>query len=115
MSRQSITLLSLTVVAAGTLVANRFITPLGAQAGAGENALGVARQSAVAADIVSVDVLGTAVVEAGAPVAAGATLKADADGRAIPWATSGARVAIALQDASAAGQMIEVLLIPNAA
>lgn len=115
MSRQAIVLLSLTAVAAGTLAANRFITPLGAQAGAGENALGVVQHAAVATDLVTVDVLGTTIVESGAAVASGDTLKADSSGCAIPWATSGAKVAIALQAAAAAGQMIEVLLIPNAA
>ena len=51
----------------------------------------------------------------GAAVAAGATLKSDASGRGITWVTSGARVAIALQAATAAGQFIEALMIPNAA
>lgn len=51
----------------------------------------------------------------GAAVTAGATLKSDASGRAITWATSGAKVGIALEAATASGQMIEVLLIPNVA
>ncbi len=55
------------------------------------------------------------VTPAGAAVAAGATLKADASGRGIAWATSGAKVGLALQAASGAGAFIEVLLIPNVA
>lgn len=113
--QQSISALALTVVAAGTIAANRFVTPAGAQAGADANTLGVCRQAAVAADKVTVDVLGTAIVEAGAAVSAGATVKSDASGRAITWASSGAKVALALEAAGAAGQMIEVLLIPNVA
>ena len=58
----------------------------------------------------------TAVKEhAGAAVAAGASLKSDASGRAITWVTSGAKIAIALDAATGAGQFIEVLLIPNVA
>lgn len=115
MGAQNIALLALTVAAAGTIASNRFVTPGGAQAGADANTLGVSRTAAVAADKLAVDVLGTAVVEAGAAVAAGATVKSDASGRAITWVTSGAKVGVALEAASAAGQMIEVLLVPNAA
>ena len=115
MSTQAISLLALPVKASAAISAFRFVTPAGALAGAGANTLGVARYSAGAGEMMTVDVLGTVVVEAGASVTAGNTLKTDATGRAIPWATSGAKVAIALQDALAAGGFFEVLLIPNAA
>jgi hypothetical protein len=115
MSAQNIALLSLTVALTGTVTANRFVTPAGAQAGADANTLGVSRVAGVSGDAAPVDVLGTAVVEAGAAVSAGASLKSDSSGRAITWATSGAKVGIALEAATAAGQMIEVLLIPNVA
>ncbi len=106
--QQSIPVLSLTAVAASTIAANRFVTPAGAQAGADANTLGVCRQAAVATDKITVDVLGTA-------IAAGATVKSDASGRAITWASSGAKVGLALEAAGAAGRLIEVLLIPNVA
>lgn len=115
MSQQAISLLALSAVAAGAIAANRFVTPAGAQAGADANTLGVCRQTAVLNDRITVDVLGTAIVESGAAVAANDTVKADASGRAIPWAASGAKVGLALQAATAAGQFIEVLLIPNVA
>lgn len=115
MAQNSISCLALAVTAAGTIAANRFVTPAGAQAGADANTLGVCRQAAVVNDKVTVDVLGTAVVEAGAAISAGATLKTDATGRAITWATSGAKVGLALEAATGAGQFIEVLLIPNVA
>lgn len=116
MSDQSRPVLTLTVTAAGAIGANRFVTAAGAQAGADANAIGVARTAAaVAGDRIPVDVLGTASVEAGAAITAGATVKADAQGRAIPWATAGARLGVALEAATAAGQLIEVLLVPNAA
>lgn len=111
-----IPILTLTVAAAGVIAAGRFITPAGAQAGADANTLGVARAPAAAAgELVPADVLGVAIVEAGAAVAAGATVKSDASGRAITWATSGAKVGLALDAAGAAGAMIRVLLIPNVA
>ncbi|HMW55134.1 DUF2190 family protein [Accumulibacter sp.] len=114
MGTQSKSVLTLTVGASGTISAARFVTTGGAQAGADANTLGVAVTSAVAGDKIPVDVLGTTTVEAGAAVSAGATVKADASGRAIAWATSGAKVGVALEAATAAGQFIEVLLIPNA-
>ena len=114
MSQQNISLLSLPVTLTGTVAANRFVTPAGAQAGADANTLGVARFGGGSGDKVTVDVIGTAIVEAGAAIAAGATLETDASGRAVTWATSGGKVGIALQAASGAGVMIEVLLLPNA-
>lgn len=111
---QSLPLLTLSLSLAGTVAACRFVTPAGLQAGADANTLGVARSSGISGERTPVDAIGTAIVETGAAIARGATLKVDATGRAIPWATSGARVAIALETAAAAGDMIEVLLLPNA-
>lgn len=115
MTTQNIALLTLTQTLSGTVTANRFVTPAAAQAGADANTLGVARTGGASGDKVSVDVLGTAIVESGAAFSAGATLKADSSGRGITWVASGAKVALALEAATAAGQMIEVLLIPNVA
>lgn len=115
MSAQSTPLLAVAVIATGAIAASRFVTPAAAQAGADVNTLGVARFAAAVGERLSVDVIGTAVVESGGAVAFGATLKSDASGRAITWASSGAKVALALDTAFAAGQLIEVLLIQNAA
>ncbi len=114
MSYQSTPILTLTVALTGTVAAHRFVTAAGAQAGADANTLGVARSAGVSGDKIPVDVLGTSIVEAGAAVAAGATLESDASGRGVTWATSGGKVGIALQAAAGAGEMIEVLLLPNA-
>lgn len=115
MSKQSISILTLTIAATAAITANRFVNAIGAQVAADGNALGVARSAAAIGEQVAVDVLGTAVVESGAAFAKGATLKVDASGRAITWVTSGGRVAIALEAATAAGQFVEVMLIDNAA
>jgi hypothetical protein len=114
-TKPALSVLSLPVLAAGLLTASRFVKPNGTAAGADDNALGVATTDAAVGDLVAVKALGTAVVEAGAAISAGDTVKADAQGRAIPWETAGARLGIALEAAAAAGQLIEVFLIPNAA
>lgn len=113
--KQSIPILSLTQALTGTVAANRFTTVAGIQTGADLNALGVSRVGGISGEKITVDVLGTSIVEAGAAVAAGATLKSDATGRGITWVTSGARLGIALEAAGGAGELIEVMLIPNAA
>lgn len=116
MSKQSYPVLTLTVLAAGgTIPANRMVTPTGTLAGANDNTLGVNRASTASGDAMSVDVLGTAVVEVGGTCTVGGTLESDSSGRVVDWSTSGAKIAIALQGATTAGDFIEVLLIPNAA
>ena len=113
--KQSIPVLTLTQALTGTVAANRFTTVAGIQTGADLNALGVSRVGGGSGEKIPVDVLGTSIVEAGAAVAAGATLKSDSTGRGITWVTSGARLGIALEAAGGAGELIEVMLIPNAA
>jgi hypothetical protein len=115
MSTQYISALAITVAATGTLVANRFVTKAGAQTGADGYSIGVCRTAASSGDKVTLDTLGVIPVEAGAAVSAGDTLKADSSGRGITWATSGAKLGIALEAAGAAGDLISVLLIPNVA
>lgn len=112
---QGLSLLTLTQRLASAVDSERFITHLGAQTGADGNAMGVTRSAGVAGELVPVDCLGTAVVESGGAFLAGATLKSDALGRAIGWETSGAKLAVARQDATDAGRRVEVFLIPNAA
>lgn len=109
-------ILTIPVTSVGAIVARRFVHAAGDQAVADENVLGVARAAASATgQQVPVDVLGTVTIEAGAAITKGATLKSDASGRAITWASAGAKVAIALEAAGAAGEFIEALLIPNVA
>lgn len=107
-------LLTLTLALTGNVAACRFVTPGAAQAGADAVCIGVARSAGLSGERIPVDVKGTAIIEAGEAVAQGATVKSDASGRAIAWATAGAKTGIALQAATAAGQMIEVLLLDNA-
>lgn len=115
MSKNFTPLLPLALLLTATVAAHRFVSPAGAQVVADANSLGVSRTGDVAGTRIPVDCIGTASVEAGAAVAIGATVKSDASGRAITWVTSGARLGIALEAATAAGQFIEVRLLDNAA
>lgn len=104
-------LLTLSVVAAATLTANRFVTATGAVPSANGNVVGVTRSGGSTGDLVPVDALGTAMVEASAGISAGAAVATTNDGRAVTHST-GAVVARALT-AGTTGNLMEVLLIPN--
>lgn len=112
--KQSLPLLKLTLTATAAIVANRFVTGAGAQTGAAGNALGVAETAAAIGEKLPVDVIGTAIVEAGAAIAANALVEADASGRAV---TKSAGVTLGRlapgESAAAAGQLIEVILAFN--
>jgi hypothetical protein len=114
MSKQSLSLYSLALAASGAIAEARFVTPAGAQAGAGVNTLGVSQFEAADTETVTVSVIGTAIVETGGAVAAGGLVESDASGRAIAKAT-GVAAARALpgQSSAGAGEFIEVLLIAN--
>ena len=111
MSRQNITLLSLSVLATTTVATCRFVTYAGAQAGAAAAAMGVASFDAASGDTLTVDCLGTAVVEVGGAIAVGGAVESDSSGRAVAQNT-GPALGRALQASTAAGQLIEILLTP---
>jgi hypothetical protein len=108
----NIAILTLTVKAAAALTANRAVTVAGAVPAAGAACIGVTRTAGATGDLVPVDALGTTMAEAGAAVAVGDALEVDNLGRVITLNT-GVKVGRALQAASAAGKVIEVVLIPN--
>lgn len=112
MSQQGISILKLSVKATAAIVARRFVTIGGTVAAAGVTALGVSDFAGAIGDDVTVHVVGTWPVEAGAAIAAGSAIESDATGRAIPLA-AGIKLGRTLQAATAAGQFIEVFLIPN--
>lgn len=101
--------LTTTVRTTGKVVENRFVTFAGKQAKANEAVLGVAVRDADEGDLLAVDVLGIALVEAGGQIAAGAEVDADAQGCAVIHA-SGKVAGTALTAAAAAGDVIRVLL-----
>ena len=114
MSKQSLNLLTLNVIATAAVLANRFVGLTGAPAAALANAYGVSEMSAAIGERFAVTNQGTAVVETGAAIAAGALVESDATGRAITRAT-GVVLGRLLpsQAATAAGQFVEVILFNN--
>ncbi len=112
---QSIPVLTLTILASAVVSAERFVNALGAVCGLGEAAHGVARSDAAIGDAFSADVLGTAVVTSGAAFPNGTIVMSDALGRAVPWVFGYEPTGQARAEATAAGQSIEILLLPKAA
>ncbi|QHL90692.1 DUF2190 family protein [Sphingomonas changnyeongensis] len=100
------------IITSAAIARKRFVTYARTQAVANERALGVADYEAAAARPLNVVVLGTATVETGGAVAVGDEVQSDAQGRAIVRA-AGVANGRALTPATAAGQMIEILLIKN--
>ncbi|MCZ8339644.1 MAG: DUF2190 family protein [Burkholderiaceae bacterium] len=114
MAAGSIPLLQLGVVATAALTQFRGATVAGAVPAAAATALGIAQTGGAIGERVPVAVLGTTLAEAGAAIAAGAALEYDASGRVI---TRSAGVTIGRmapgQTAGAAGDLVEIVLIPN--
>lgn len=111
----NIALLTLTVTASATLAANRGVTSAGGVPAAGVAIAGVTRTAGVTGDLVPTDVLGTAIGETGAAIAAGAAVEVDNQGRFITLNTGikVGRMAPGQAAATAAGQLVELVLIPN--
>ncbi len=110
---QKSSLFAMTSIASAAVAAARFVGMLtGAHCASGAKAQGVSQSAADTGSAFAVDVLGTTIVEAGGPVAAGVEVKAAADGsgRAIARGGAGPLDAYSVTAASAAGQKIEVLL-----
>lgn len=115
MSKANLSLMTLTVIASAAVVANRFVTTAGAYPGAGALALGVTRSDGAVSDPIPVDVLGTAVVEAGAAITADVPVMVTATGKVIPHDGDGDKHAVgrALEAAAAEGSLVEILLVPS--
>lgn len=115
MSKANISLLTLTVIAAAALAANRFVKTAGIYPAAGGLALGVTRCDGVAGDPLPVDVLGTAVVQAGAAIALDVPVMVTAEGKVIPHDGDGDKHAVGRSlEAVADGELVEILLVPTA-
>lgn len=108
-------ILTLTVTAAATLSANRGVTGAGAVPAAAAHVIGFTRTSGESGDLVPVDVLGTTMAETGAAIAVGAAVEVDNQGRVITLAAGVkvGRMAPGQAAAGAAGQLVEIVLIPS--
>lgn len=110
---QKTSILTLAVIAAVALAAERVVGRDGNYATAGEAAFGVTNTSGAAGDRVPVDVQGTTIATAGEAFDDGDYLEVGANGKLVLH-DAGICVAQALQDAGADGDRVEVLWIPNA-
>lgn len=106
--------LTLTVIAAAALSANRGVTTGGAVPAAGAPIAGFTRTSANAGDPVPVDAGGTVIAETGAAIAAGAAVEVDDQGRVVTntTGTKVGRMAPGQAAAAAAGALVELIYIP---
>lgn len=89
------------------------ITAAGAAATAASNAVGFTNASAASGALVPVTVLGTAIAVAGAAITAGALVEVHTTVTQVVTKSAGVAIGRALTAAGAAGDLIEVLLIPN--
>lgn len=112
MAASSTNTLVLSIVATAALTQFRAVNAAGAVPAAGANSLGFAQHGAAIGEAAPVVALGTAIAEAGAAISVGALVETDASGRVITR-SAGAIVGRALTAAGAAGDQVEVFLIPN--
>lgn len=111
---QATDILVLSVTAAAAITEHRFVSTTGGVPAAGANVLGASKSLAASGEKFPVVCLGTAIVTAGAALAAGAALETDNQGRAITKNTGIAVARLAPgESAAAAGEKVEVILIPN--
>lgn len=109
---QSIPILSLTTTLTAPVAQHRFVSYNGDPGQQGDGVLGVSRVAGVAGDEITVDSMGTTIIEAGAAIAVGDPLEPGADGKAAVAGDVGFS-ARALEAAAADGDLIECLLIVN--
>jgi hypothetical protein len=104
-------IMALSVLAGGAITTRRFVGFDGNQASVqGQKVSGVARAASVAGgDYIPIDVIGTAIVEAGAALNPGDTVISDNQGRAIattgPLAIKAGAVAVTSNAANGAGDL----------
>ena len=110
MAKTKQVLLTTTVKTTGAWQPNRLVSFAGKQAENGEAVLGVSVYEADTGDLAAVDVSGIALVEAGAAIAACAAVSAGTQGLAITQVSPAKFVGTAIDAATAAGDVIRVLL-----
>jgi len=106
---QKISILTLAVTASAAIEAERAVSRAGAYATAAGKIFGVSNTKGAIGDRVPTDVMGTTIVTAGGAFVDGDELEVGTAGKLVKK-TSGVVVAVALQEAKADGDRVEVLL-----
>jgi hypothetical protein len=110
---------NLPFVANGAVPAKVFVSPAGAVAAAGGNSLGVNDFAVAIGECMQIDNMGETCVLSGAALAANAEVMSNGSGKAITYVSNGTNVKlgrlspIAGNTASAADQMVAIVLISN--
>ena len=112
MAASNIAVLTVGVVATGTITQNQAMTAGGAVASAAGNAVGFANTGGATGARIPVTALGTALAVAGAAIALGAAVEVGSAGKVITR-SAGVTVGRAMSAAGADGDQIEILVIPN--
>ena len=109
----NIALLTKSFTAGATLAQYQPVTAAGAAASAAGNAVGFANVAAASGDLYPATVLGTSLAVAGAAITAGALVEVGSTVTQVVTKSAGVAIGRALSAASQAGDIIEVLIIPN--
>jgi hypothetical protein len=115
MSKASLSLMTLTVIAGAALAAGRCVKQDGTYPAAGGLSFGITRSDAAVGDPTPVDVHGTALAEAGAAFAVDVPLMVGTNGKVIAHDGAGAKHAIGRSMSASAGDgaQVEILLVPS--
>lgn len=113
MAASGIDILTLGLVATGTIAQYQPVQATGAPATAAGNAVGFARIGGSAGDRVPVTVQGTSIAIAGGAITAGSLVEVGATVTQVVTKSAGVSIGRALTAATQAGDQIEVLILPN--
>lgn len=113
MPATAIEILTIGLNATATIAQFQPVLATGAPAVAAGNAVGFARVGAASGERFPATVLGTTVAIAGAAIAAGALVEVGTTVTQVVTRSAGVAIGRALTAATAAGDQIEVLILPN--
>lgn len=113
MAATYVDLLSIGVTAGSALAQYQPVQASGAAATAAGNAVGFTKVSCASGDRVPVQVAGVALAVAGAAITAGALVEVGSTVTQVVTKSAGIAIGRALEAATAAGQIIPVLIIPQ--
>lgn len=113
MAATGIDILTIGLTASAAIAQYQPVQATGAPATAAGNAAGFARVGVASGDRVPVTVVGTTVAIAGAAITAGALVEVHTTVTQVVTKSAGVSIGRALTAASAAGDQIEVLILPN--
>lgn len=113
MPATAINVLTLGLTATAAIAQFQPVQATGAPATAAGNAVGFARIAAASGERVPVTVQGTTIAIAGGAIAAGALVEVHTTVTQVVTRSAGVSIGRALTAATAAGDQIEVLILPN--